>query len=343
MIIREPIGPVAGFSPWNFPAAMTARKIAAALGAGCSMIIKPSEEAPAICVGLVQACHDAGVPPGVLNLLFGPSNEISTALIESPVIKKISLTGSVPVGRKLSSLAGQHLKPVTMELGGHAPVIIFDDADIEKAAAMTAAFKFRNAGQVCLGVSRVFVQKKVYDQFLDCFLGHVSRLTVGSGIDPDVTMGPMVNQRRVDAMNDIVNDAKARGANIRFGGKRWGDKGYFWEPTVITDITDDALLMTDEPFGPVVPVVCFDDFDEVIERANQLPLGLAGYAFTRSLERATAVEDGLDVGWIGINNFSPALAEAPFGGMKDSGIGYEGGPEGFSAYTQIKFVSQDSL
>lgn len=343
MVIREPLGPVAGFSPWNFPAAMTARKIAAALGAGCSMVIKPSEEAPAICVGLVQACHDAGVPAGVLNLLFGPSDKISTRLIESSVIKKISLTGSVPVGRKLSSLAGQHLKPVTMELGGHAPVIVFDDADIEKAAAMTAAFKFRNAGQVCLGVSRIFVQQKVYEQFLGCFLEHVGRFKVGNGMDDDVTMGPMANQRRLDAMDAIVTDAKARGASIRHGGKRSGDKGYFWEPTVITDISDDSLLMTEEPFGPVAPVVSFDSFDEVVERANQLPLGLAGYAFTRSLARSTAIVDALEVGWIGINNFSPALAEAPFGGMKDSGIGSEGGPEGFTAYTQVKFVSQDGL
>ncbi|MFC6672648.1 NAD-dependent succinate-semialdehyde dehydrogenase [Marinobacterium aestuariivivens] len=343
MVIREPIGPVAGFSPWNFPAAMAARKIAAALGAGCSMVIKPSEEAPAICAGLVQACHDAGVPPGVINLLLGPSDKISTRLIESSVIKKISLTGSVPVGRKVSSLAGQFLKPVTMELGGHAPVIIFDDADVEKAAAMTAAFKFRNAGQVCLGVSRVFVQQNVYEQFLDCFLAHVSRLKLGNGMDPDVTMGPLANQRRLDAMEAMVADAKARGATVRYGGKRWGDQGYFWEPTVITDIGDDALLMREEPFGPVVPVVSFVNFEEVIERANQLPLGLAGYAFTRSLVRSTAIVDALEAGWLGVNNFSPALSEAPFGGMKDSGIGYEGGPEGFASYTQIKFVSQDSL
>ncbi len=343
MVIREPVGPVACFSPWNFPAVMTARKIAAALGAGCSLVVKPSEEAPAICVGLVQACHDAGLPPGVINLLFGPSDKISTQLIESPVIKKISLTGSVPVGRKLSSLAGQHLKPVTMELGGHAPVIVFDDADVEKAAAMTAAFKFRNAGQVCLGVSRIFVQQGIYEQFLNCFLDHVHRLKVGNGMEPGVTMGPLANQRRLDAMDAMVADAQARGATIRTGGKRWGDQGFFWEPTVITDITDDALLMTDEPFGPVVPVVSFENFDEVVQRANQLSLGLAGYAFTGSLKRSTAVVDALEVGWLGVNNFSPALPEAPFGGMKDSGIGYEGGSEGFLAYTQIKFVSQDSF
>ncbi|MFT5720146.1 MAG: succinate-semialdehyde dehydrogenase/glutarate-semialdehyde dehydrogenase [Motiliproteus sp.] len=343
MVIREPIGAVAGFSPWNFPAAMTARKIAAALGAGCSMVIKPSEEAPSICVGLVQACHDAGVPAGVINLLFGPSNKISTRLIESPIIKKISLTGSVPVGRKLSSLAGQYLKPVTMELGGHAPVIVFDDADIEKAAAMTAAFKFRNAGQVCLGVSRIFVQKNIYEKFLSCFLEHVSRLKVGNGMESDVTMGPLANQRRLDAMEAMVADAQARGATIRTGGKRWGDQGFFWEPTVITDIAEDALLMTDEPFGPVVPVVSFEDFDEVVKQANHLPLGLAAYAFTGSLNRSTAIVDALEAGWIGVNNFSPALPEAPFGGFKDSGIGYEGGPEGFAAYTKIKFVSQDSI
>lgn len=343
IIIHEPIGPVAGFSPWNFPAAMTARKIAAALGAGCSIVVKPSEEAPSICVGLVQACHDAGVPPGAINLLFGPSEKISTQLIQSPIIKKVSLTGSVSVGRKLSSLAGEYLKPVTMELGGHSPVIVFDDADIEKAAEMTAEFKFRNAGQVCLGVSRVFVQESVYDKFLKSFLEHVDRIRIGDGMEPNVTMGPLANNRGLNAMAAIVDDAKERGATIQCGGQRWGEQGFFWEPTVITDIPDDALLMTDEPFGPVVPILTFDTFDEVVKRANQLPLGLAGYAFTNSLERATAIVDALEAGWLGVNNFSPALPEAPFGGMKDSGIGYEGGPEGFAAYTQIKFVSQDSF
>jgi succinate-semialdehyde dehydrogenase/glutarate-semialdehyde dehydrogenase len=342
MIIREPIGPVAAFAPWNFPAAMSVRKIAAAIGAGCSIIIKHSEESPAVCAGIAQACHDAGLPAGVLNLLYCPPSLISKLLIESPIIKKISLTGSVAVGRTLSSLAGQHLKPVTMELGGHAPVIIFEDADIEKAAALTAAFKYRNAGQVCLGVSRVFVHRAVYDKFLDCFLSHVKQLKVGDGMDPTTTMGPLANARQLQSMQRIMDDVKQRNGNIVCGGNRIGDKGYFWEPTVINNITDEAMLMTEEPFGPITPVVPFDTFDEVVERANQLSLGLAAYAFTNSLKTSTAIVDALDAGWLGINAFSPALAEAPFGGMKASGIGREGGPEGFAAYTQTKFVSQDA-
>ncbi len=342
MIIREPIGPVAAFAPWNFPAAMSVRKIAAAIGAGCSIVIKHSEESPAVCVGIAQACHDAGLPAGVLNLLYYPAELISTLLIESPVIKKVSLTGSVAVGRTLSSLAGQHLKPVTMELGGHAPVIVFDDADIEKAAALTAAFKYRNAGQVCLGVSRIFVQRAVYDKFMDCFVGHVLQLKVGDGMDPSTTMGPLANARQLESMQRIMADVKQRNGNIVCGGKRVGDKGFFWEPTVINNITDEAMLMTEEPFGPITPIVPFDTFDEVVERANQLSLGLAAYAFTTSLKTSTAIVDALEAGWLGINAFSPALAEAPFGGMKASGIGREGGPEGFAAYTQTKFVSQDA-
>lgn len=342
MIIRSPIGPVAGFAPWNFPAAMSVRKIAAAIGAGCSIVIKPSEESPAVCAGIAQACHDAGLPAGVLNMLYAPSALISKLLIESPVIRKISLTGSVAVGRTLSSLAGQHLKPVTMELGGHAPVIVFDDANIEQAAALTAAFKYRNAGQVCLGVSRIFVQRGVYDQFVQAFLGHVGKLKLGDGMDADTTMGPVANQRSLDNMQKIMHDVKQRNGTVLCGGKRQGDVGYFWQPTVVSNIGDDAMLMCAEPFGPITPVVIFDTYDEVITRANSLPLGLAAYAFTSSLKTSTDIVDDLEAGWLGVNGFCPALAEAPFGGVKDSGIGREGGPEGFAAYTQIKFVSQDA-
>ena len=342
MVIREPIGPVAGFAPWNFPAAMSARKIAAAIGAGCSIVIKHSEESPSVCAGIAQACHDAGLPAGVLNLLYCPSRLIAKMLIESPVIKKISLTGSVEVGRALSSLAGHHLKPVTMELGGHAPVIIFEDADIEKAAALTAAFKYRNAGQVCLGVSRIFVQNSIYDKFMTCFLSHVNQLKVGDGMDAETTMGPLANNRQLEAMKRMMDDVKLRNGNVVCGGNRIGDKGFFWEPTVVNNINDEAMLMTEEPFGPITPIVPFDTFDEVVERANRLSLGLAAYAFTTSLKTSTAIVDALEAGWLGINAFSPALAEAPFGGVKDSGIGREGGPEGFSAYTQTKFVSQDA-
>ena len=341
--LKEPIGPVAGFSPWNFPAVMTARKIAAALGAGCSIIIKPSEEAPGVAVGIVNACQDAGVPDGVLNLVFGDSAMVSEYLIRSPIIKKISLTGSVAVGKILSRMAGELLKPATMELGGHAPVLVFGDADPEKAAEMTAGFKFRNAGQVCLGVSRIFVHESIYQRFLDRFVECARNLKVGDGMDEGVTMGPMANERGVSAMERLMADAVDGGAKTVLGGNRIGNQGCFWEPTVLNELSDSSAIMTEEPFGPIAPVVPFSSFDEALERANGLDLGLAAYAFTRSLDTATNVADGLEAGWIGINNFSPALAEAPFGGMKDSGFGYEGGPEGFNAYCQTKFVSQANM
>lgn len=338
--VKEPLGVVAGFSPWNFPAVLTARKIAAALGAGCAMIVKPSELAPGIAVGLVKACEDAGVPPGVLNLLFGNSGMVSEALIKSPIVKKISLTGSVPVGRKLSALAGEYLKPVTMELGGHAPVIVFEDANIRKAAELTAAFKFRNSGQVCLGVSRIYVQRSKFDEFMTHFKRYVETLKLDDGLQPHTTMGPLANAKGVESMQAFVADAKARGAKVITGGDAPDRKGYFFNPTVLTEIPDDASIMTVEPFGPVAPVVPFDDYADVIQRANALDLGLAAYAFTSNLDTANRVADDLEAGWIGVNNFSPALAEAPFGGMKDSGIGYEGGPEGFDTYCKTKFVSQ---
>lgn len=343
MTIKEPIGPVVGFSPWNFPAVLTARKVAAALGAGCSMIIKPSEEAPGIAVGLVKSCQDAGVPDGVLNLVFGDSAMVAEHLIRSPVTKKISLTGSVAVGRMLSRMAGELLKPATMELGGHAPVLVFGDADPEKAADMTAAFEYRNAGQVCLGVSRIHVHESIYRPFLNRFVECARNLKVGDGVEDGVTMGPLANSRGVQNMEQIMADAIERGAKTVQGGTRIGDRGCFWEATVLTDLPDESKLMTEEPFGPITPILPFSTFDEALERANGLELGLAAYAFTRSLDIATNVADGLEADWIGINNFSPALAEAPFGGMKDSGFGYEGGPEGFNVYCQTKFVSQASM
>ena len=341
--IKEPIGPVAAFSPWNFPAVMFGRKVAAALGAGCSMIIKPSEEAPGVSAGIVKCCQDAGLPDGVLNMVMGDPAMISDHLIRSPIITKVSLTGSVAVGRKLSKLAGELLKPATMELGGHAPVLVFDDADIEKVAAMAAGFKYRNAGQVCLGVSRIYVQEAVYQPFLNSFTEHVRALNVGNGMADGVTMGPLANSRGVQAMEQIMSDVEARGGQAAIGGHAIAGKGNFWQPTVVTDLAHDAKLMTEEPFGPIAPIVPFSDYDEAVQLANGLNYGLAAYAFTRSLDIATNIADDLEAGWIGVNNFSPALAEAPFGGVKDSGFGCEGGPEGFDAYCKTKFVSQCNM
>jgi succinate-semialdehyde dehydrogenase/glutarate-semialdehyde dehydrogenase len=293
--------------------------------------------------GIVKACQDAGVPDGVLNMVMGDPAMISDYLIRSPIIAKVSLTGSIAVGRQLSKLAGELLKPATMELGGHAPVLVFGDADVEKAADLTAGFKYRNAGQVCLGVSRIYVQESVYQTFLSRFTERVQALKVGNGMEDGVTMGPLANARGVQNMEQIMSDVQARGGKTVTGGNGLNGKGHFWQPTIVTDLEHDSTLMTQEPFGPIAPIVPFSTYDEAMNLANGFDYGLAAYAFTRSLDIATNVADDLEAGWIGVNNFSPALAEAPFGGVKDSGFGSEGGPEGFDAYCKTKFVSQVNM
>ncbi len=280
MVTQEPVGVVAAFTPWNFPTLTPARKIGASLAAGCSIIIKPSEETPGSCVELVRCFVDAGLPAGVLNLVFGVPAKVSEHLIASDLVRKISFTGSVPVGKHLAGLAAKGMKRATMELGGHSPVVVFADADPEKTADTIAAFKFRNAGQVCISPTRFYVQEGVYDRFLKRFTEFANGIKLGDGLEPATTMGPLANARRLDAMEAIVNDSKARGGKVVTGGKRRGNQGYFFEPTVITDLPDDCKLMTQEPFGPIAPVVTFKSFDEVVARANALPFGLAAYAFT---------------------------------------------------------------
>lgn len=338
--IRAPIGVVAAFSPWNFPAVLSARKMAAAIAAGCSIIIKPAEETPGVCIGIMKALVDAGLPRGVCNMVFGVPSEVSEHLLRSPIVAKVSLTGSTAVGKTLSRLAADTLKAVTMELGGHAPVIVFDDADPRKAAQMTATFKYRNAGQVCLAPSRLYVQQGIYDDFVEAYVEASKNMIVGDGMDPKSQMGPMANERRLAAMDSLVSDSVSRGAILHCGGQRIGNRGFYYAPTVLTGVPDDAEIMRMEPFGPISPITAFKDTEEVIARSNSLPFGLAAYAFTSSIERSTAVADGFEAGWIGINNFSPFLADAPGGGVKESGIGYEGGAEGLDAYLQMKFVSQ---
>jgi succinate-semialdehyde dehydrogenase / glutarate-semialdehyde dehydrogenase len=340
MVLQEPVGVVAGFSPWNFPVTQATRKIAAALAAGCTIIIKCPEETPGSPVGLVRAFHDAGVPAGVVNLVYGVPAEVSEHLIPSPIVRKISFTGSVPVGKHLAALAGQYMKRTTMELGGHAPVLVFDDADADTAAKMTAAFKYRNAGQVCISPTRFFAHEAVYDRFVSTFVDFAKNLKVGDGLDADTKMGPLANIRRVDAMDKVIADAVQHGAKIQTGGKRIGNQGYFYQPTVLTDVPDNAKIMNEEPFGPVAVIQRFKEFDDVIKRANRLPYGLASYAFTKSAKTATAVADALDAGMVTINHFGLALPETPFGGVKDSGYGHEGGTEGLQAYLSTKFVSQ---
>jgi len=339
MVIMEPIGPVAAFTPWNFPVTQAVRKIAAALAAGCSIIIKCPEETPGSPIGLVKALHDAGVPPGVLNLVYGVPAEISEYLIPHPIIRKISFTGSVPVGKHLNALAASHMKRATMELGGHAPVLVFDDADVEGAAKLMGAFKYRNAGQVCVSPTRFFVHDKVYDNFVGKFIDIAKNTKVGDGLAADTRMGPLANPRRVNAIEAFVTDAQDKGAKVEAGGKRIGNQGNFFEPTVLTDVPENARIMTEEPFGPVAVMLRFKETDDVLDRANRLPFGLASYAFTKDAKVATKVADALESGMVTINHFGIALPETPFGGVKDSGFGHEGGSEGLQVYLQSKFVS----
>ncbi|MEQ8441364.1 MAG: NAD-dependent succinate-semialdehyde dehydrogenase [Alphaproteobacteria bacterium] len=338
--LKRPVGPVAGFAPWNFPAVLMVRKLAAALAAGCSIVMKPAEECPAVCVGIVRAFADAGVPRGVINMLFGVPAEISEALIDSPVIRKVSFTGSVPVGKLLSRMAGERLKPVTMELGGHSPVLVFNDSDVDAAAKTCATFKYRNAGQVCISPNRIFVQAASYERFLDRFVETAKSIRVGDGMDAQTQMGPLTNTRRLEAAENFVGNARAKGAEIRLGGNRIGNRGLFFEPTVLTDVSDDAEIMREEPFVPVVPILPFETVEDGLKKANAVPFGLAAYAFTRSTENAIAVAEGFEAGWIGINDFTPALEDAPICGQKDSGLGCEGGPEGLDSYLHTRFVSQ---
>jgi succinate-semialdehyde dehydrogenase/glutarate-semialdehyde dehydrogenase len=339
-VVHEPVGIVAAFTPWNFPVMTPARKIGGALAAGCSLILKASEETPGACVEMVKCFADAGLPPGVLNLVFGIPAEVSEHLLAKKEIKKISFTGSIPVGKHLAALAAKTMKRSTMELGGHSPVVVFGDADPEKAADTIAAFKFRNAGQVCISPTRFYVQQDIYKRFLSRFTEYANGLKLGDGLEPGSTMGPLANTRRIEAMESFVADAKDRGGKIATGGKRRGNQGYFYEPTVITDVPDDAKVMTEEPFGPIAPIVTFKTFDEVVDRANALAFGLAAYAFTSSTSLAAAVGDALESGMVGINSTAISTPETPFGGVKESGHGSEGGIEGLGAYLNTKFISQ---
>jgi succinate-semialdehyde dehydrogenase/glutarate-semialdehyde dehydrogenase len=343
LAIKEPVGPVAAFTPWNFPINQAVRKMSAALAAGCSIILKGPEETPASCAELVRAYADAGVPAGVVNLVFGIPAEISEYLIPHPVIKKISFTGSTAVGKHLAALAGQHMKRVTMELGGHAPAIVFDDADIEMASKILSANKFRNAGQVCIAPTRFLIQQKVYDNFVEKFVTAAKAVKVGDGLAEGTTMGPLANARRVQAMEGLITDAVQKGATVATGGNRIGNKGNFFEPTVLTDVSKEARVMNEEPFGPLAVISPFSDFDEVVAEANRLPYGLASYAYTRSARTATAIAAAVETGMMSINHHGLSLPEVPFGGVKDSGYGTEGGAEAIEAYLNTKFVSQASL
>jgi succinate-semialdehyde dehydrogenase/glutarate-semialdehyde dehydrogenase len=343
LVVKEPVGPVVAFSPWNFPINQAVRKISAALAAGCSIILKGPEETPASVAELVRAFADAGVAPGAVNLVFGVPADISQYLIPHPVIRKISFTGSTAVGKQLAALAGLHMKRVTMELGGHAPAIIFDDADLDVAAKILAGSKYRNAGQVCVSPTRFLVQKKVYDSFVEKFIDASKKVKVGDGLEPDTTMGPLANDRRVAAMAGLISDAVDKGAEVQTGGDRLGKKGYFWEPTVLGRPAKNSRVMNEEPFGPLAVMIPFNDFEDAVREANRLPYGLAAYAYTRSARTANLIGAAVESGMVSINHYGLALPETPFGGVKDSGYGSEGGTEAIDAYMNNKFISQAGL
>ncbi len=343
LVIKEPVGPVAAFTPWNFPLNQVVRKLSGALAAGCSIIVKAPEETPASPAELIRCFVDAGVPKGVIGLVYGVPSEISEYLIPHPIIRKVTFTGSTPVGKHLAALAGAHMKRVTMELGGHAPVIVMDDADVEVAAKQIATAKFRNAGQVCVSPTRFLVQETVYDQFVERFVAVAKGVKVGDGLAEGTTMGPLANARRVPAIESLIQDAVQQGAEVRAGGNRIGNKGYFFEPTVVTGVTREMRMMNEEPFGPLAMMMPFTDLDEAVSEANRLQFGLAAYAYTRSAKIANAIATRVETGMMTINHLGLALPEVPFGGVKDSGYGSEGGSEAIEAYLSPKLVTQAGM
>ena len=339
IVHHEPIGVVAAFSPWNFPLSQPCRKVAGAIAAGCSIILKAAEETPAGALHIAKALHDAGLPPGVLNLVFGTPAEISDHLIRQDPVRLVAFTGSTDVGRHLTTLASEHMTPVLMELGGHAPVVVCEDTDVKAAAISGAIRSMRNAGQVCTSPTRFFVHESIFDEYVDAFVERAAATVVGDGFDDGVEMGPLANERRPAALTALVEDAVAKGAELRAGGNRMGDKGYFFEPTVLVNVPDDADVMQVEPFGPLAVLNPVASLDEAIEKANSVPYGLAAYGFTNRADYADRLIEGLEAGNVSINTLEASLPETPFGGVKSSGYGREGGTEGLHNYLITKNVS----
>ncbi|HSH89250.1 MAG TPA: NAD-dependent succinate-semialdehyde dehydrogenase, partial [Ramlibacter sp.] len=339
MVLKDPVGPVAAFTPWNFPINQVVRKMAAALAAGCSMIVKAPEETPAAPAQLIRAFADAGIPAGVLGLVYGNPADISNYLIPHPVIRKITFTGSTPVGKQLAAIAGKHMKRVTMELGGHAPVIVCEDADVALAVKSAGAAKFRNAGQVCISPTRFLVHESIKSEFAAALVKHAQGLKIGDGAVEGTTMGPLANPRRLTAMAEFTQDAVKHGATVAHGGERIGDLGNFWQPTILTDVPLEAKVFNDEPFGPMAAIRSFNTLEEAIAESNRLPYGLAGYGFTKSLKNADLLARRVEVGMMWINMPALPSAEMPFGGVKDSGYGSEGGPEAMDAYLNARAIS----
>ena len=339
MVMHEPVGVVATFTPWNFPLYLLCKKVAAALAAGCSVISKPPEETPGCTGALAHALQDAGLPKGVFQLVHGVPDQVSRHLIGSRIVRKFSFTGSVPVGKALMKLAADSMTRVTLELGGHAPVLIFDDCDLDKTLDMVVPQKFRNAGQVCVSPTRFYVQESIYDRFITGFADRTKQVVTGDGLADATRMGPLANARRPGAIEALVADARARGARVMTGGER-GEGGFFFQPTLLADVPLDADIMNNEPFGPVAVSARFKDFDDAIAQANRLPFGLAAFAFTENGRRANLLGDAIEAGMVGINSFGISSADAPFGGIKDSGFGSEGGKEGLETYQVVKAIHQ---
>ncbi|MEZ5670125.1 MAG: NAD-dependent succinate-semialdehyde dehydrogenase [Alphaproteobacteria bacterium] len=338
-VIREPIGPVVAFTPWNVPMSAPSRKISAALASGCSIILKPAEETPATACLFAQCFLDAGLPNGVLNLVFGDPDEVSRTLVLSPISRLVTLTGSIQVGKHLTRLAAETMKPVLMELGGHAPVLVDEDVTPDEVARLAVAWKFRMAGQFCAAPSRFLVHRAVYDAFVDSLATRAGRLKVADGFAEGVEMGPLANSRRLAAMRGFVEDAVARGARVACGGRRVGNLGWFFAPTVLADVTLEAQVMSEEPFGPIAPCMSVESMDEALAIGNSLSMGLAAFVFANSTERADYLAQELQAGSVAVNVFTSPGADAPFGGYRESGIGREGGPEMYQSYTIAKTIA----
>jgi acyl-CoA reductase-like NAD-dependent aldehyde dehydrogenase len=339
-VLREPVGPCAAFSPWNFPLTLSSRKIAAALAAGCSVILKAAEETPACVAAMVDCFAEADLPPGALQLVFGVPADVSRQLLAAPAIRKLSFTGSVAVGKELARMAADQLQRVTLELGGHSPVLVFADANLEQAVQQMVAAKFRNAGQMCASPTRFFVERSIHDEFMDRMQAACEGLRLGPGLEPETTLGPLANQRRQEAMQPLVDDAVARGARLVTGGAAHGDAGYFYRPTLLAQVPDQAAAMTVEPFGPLALACAFDTEEEAVARANATRMGLAAYLYTDSASRQARLIPRLRCGLVAVNHGSVTAPEAPFGGVGDSGYGSESGIEGLDAYLSTKFVHQ---
>ena len=340
LVKRQAIGPVAAFTPWNFPAITPARKLSAALAAGCSVVLKPGEESPSTALALARALDDAGLPKGVLQVVFGVPDQVSSHLIASPIIRKVTFTGSVPIARLLSARAAEGVKPITLELGGHGPVLVFADADIEKAAVEGVANRFRGTGQVCISSTRFLIQREAYAEFVEHFVAATEALKIGDGMDPQTQVGPLANPRQLAKMEQLIADAVEKGARVLAGGEALPGAGYFFQPTVLADVPMNARIMHEEPFGPIAILMPFDELSDGLQEANRLPYGLSAYAFTSNARTAIDVADGLEAGMIGINQYRIVATELPFGGMKESGHGSEGGIEGIEHYLTNKFISQ---